>query len=134
MLHAHESETMLTIDSDIGALGSAVVGLFGGVIQRHVEVDLASRTVRARTSTLYEKKHEDTIAFADVGTITGTTNKDFAHVRLLLVRGGDPVELVFVPRTSEQSRKAAELAQKIANGIGVQLSLDDGFGKLFVWR
>jgi hypothetical protein len=134
MLTVRETTTHLSVHSDIGALGTVVAGLFGAITDRFLEVDIPSRSLTLKTTTVYGKKDEVALSFDDVAAVSGTTDQNYAHVRIVLRSGEEPLQIILVPRFAQQSAKAAELAQKMATAIGVPSQLDDGFGKLLVWR
>jgi hypothetical protein len=134
MLDSRESTTHLYVHSDAGALSTVLAGAFGAITDRYLEVDIPTRSMTLKTKNAYGKHTETALSFDDVAAISGTTDMHYAHVHIVLRSGAEPLQVILVPRFETQSAKAAELAQKMANAIGVPSRLDDGFGKLLVWR
>jgi hypothetical protein len=134
MLDSRESTTHLYVHSDAGALTTLLAGPIGAVTDRYLEADIPTRSLTLKTKNAYGKTHETALSFDDVAAISGTTDMHFAHVHIVLRSGGDPVLVIVVPRFETQAAKAAELAQKMSAAIGVPCQLDDGFGKLLVFR
>ena len=134
MLEIHETPTTLPVDSDIGGLGVALLGVFGAVTKRHLVADVPSRTIVLHTTNLYGTKHETVVSFDDVAAVIGRTDRNWAHVEISLRSGGQSIPAILVVRTPEQAKKAADVARKIAQGASVPCQLDDGFDKLLVWR
>lgn len=134
MLDSRESTTHLYVHSDAGALATVLGGAFGAITDRYLEADIPTRSLTLKTKNAYGKTHETALSFDDVAAISGTTDMHFAHVHIVLRSGAEPLQIILVPRFETQAAKAAELARKMSSALGVPCQLDDGFGKLLVWR